>query len=145
MKYTIYGLDCCYIDYFRNVYYRGSFLCTLQIQINIKAARRLGDVPKGSDSSHCALHIRDTGPQCALCSTNHITMQINRTLLNGVYFMYWIMWCPTCNALKVVLTGRRVSTTVCKLILQNYFLHLIQVWCEMYKLKLSDEYKFCLV
>jgi len=72
-------------------------------------------------------------------------MQTNGTLLNGAYFMYWIMKCPTCNALKFVLIGRRVSTTVCKLILQNYFLHLIQVRCEMYKLKLSDEYKFCLV
>jgi hypothetical protein len=111
----------------------------------MKTARRLGDVPKGCDSAHCSLHIRDTGPHCALRSTNHVTMQINGTLLNGVYLMYRIMRCPTCNALKFVLTGRRVSTTVCKLILQNNFLHLIQVWCEMYKQKLSDEFKFCLL
>lgn len=43
-----------------------------------------------------------------------------------------------------------LSRTLCQShrlqpILQNYFLHLTQVWCEMYKLKLSGEYKFCLV
>jgi hypothetical protein len=68
-------------------------------------------------------------------------MQTNSTLLDGVYFMYTIIRCPTCNALKRVLSGRRVGLTVCKLDLQNYLLHLIQIWCEMHKLKLSDEFK----